>query len=110
MRGLSERLKLICIIAATLVLVTLILLHTPGIDGPWYSHYGWHRAQWRTFAPLMLASALPIAIALLLFEWRRLVIVPLLLGMCSVAAISFIYVLHLRDDLSFRRMYYVVRN
>src|SRR5215510_14074553 len=53
-------LKLPCIVVATAVLCPLIVCHAPGIDGPWYAHYGFHRAPAMRIYPLMALCALPL--------------------------------------------------
>jgi hypothetical protein len=54
--------KLAVVLLLTAVIVALVLLHVPGVNGPWYWQWTWRRLSWWVW-PAMLAAAAPFAAA-----------------------------------------------
>jgi hypothetical protein len=89
-------------VLATAILGILIARHAPGIDGPAYAHYGWHRAPWGLILPPLLVAACIFAAALFVRARVRAVWPSLLLLMACTAALMFTNVLHQGNGRSLR--------
>jgi hypothetical protein len=63
---------IVAIIAVSfgLAMVVLVLLHVPGMNGPWYWKWVWRRLPVVPYWPLMILSAAPVLVALVLRELR----------------------------------------
>jgi hypothetical protein len=97
-------LKLPVVIVATIILSVLVYRHTTGVDGPWYAHYGWHRAPAVRIYPLMALCAVPLLAGIALFDRRHKPLVPLALAMISLAGFMLTSVLHLGNGTSWTPM------
>src|SRR5687768_1929746 len=102
--------KLPIVILAIVVLSVLVYRHTPGVDGPWYAHYGWHRAPAARIYPLMGLSALPLLLGVWLFERRERPAVPLVLTMISVLGFMLTNVAHLSNETSWTPMIGIIES
>lgn len=76
------RMKAVVVVATAGVLGTLVILHTPHLNGPWYWQWPWVRLDAPRLFPAMLLAAAPLFLA----EWihgrdrsRDAIAVPLLM-------------------------------
>ncbi len=99
-----RRLKLPIVLTATVILSVLIYRHTPGVDGPWYAHYGWHRAPALRIYSLMALCAAPLLAGIALFERHGKPVIPLMLAMVSLPGFMLVSVLHLGNQTSWTPM------
>jgi len=84
-----QRIKLIVVAVATLVLAILVLRHTPGLNGPWYWQWPWR--QTTGIAPyfFLVVGAIPLALAEIFFDGGGAKALPgLLLMMAGVFAME----------------------
>ena len=51
--------KLALVVLLTAAMAVLVLLHTPGVNGPWYWQWSWRRLPVWPLYPLMLAAVAP---------------------------------------------------
>lgn len=75
------RKKLFLILALTLVMATLVVIHVKWVNGPWYWKWSWRRLPWWTYG-VMLAAAVPFAVGQWLYTRGKLkaALVSLTLG------------------------------
>ncbi len=64
------RLKLALVLLVAGVMIALILLHVPGVNGPWYWWWPWRRLTWVLYAAMLLA-AIPFVFAQWLYARGR---------------------------------------
>ena len=82
---MGDRIKLAIIIAMTFIMTSLVLAHTPWLNGPWYWKWPWREPMLRAW-PLYPAAALasvPLFLAQWLYAkkgWRPRTVLPLLMA------------------------------
>ncbi len=64
--------KLPLLLAAGLVLGTLVILHVPGINGPSYWVWPWRRLNAAHWYPLMALAGVPFFLAQILYDHRQI--------------------------------------
>ncbi len=102
--------KLTTTVLLTAAFSILILLHTPGIDGPWYSHAGWHHAPALEIWTMMLLCALPMGAAIFLHDRFKRTRIALALIMFSVVGFTLTSVTHLANQFSWQPMVRSIQN
>jgi hypothetical protein len=57
------RVRVLFVLSVAAAMLVMVLLHAPGVNGPWYWKWEWRRAASLPLYPLMLLSAAPIIAA-----------------------------------------------
>lgn len=95
--------RVVLLAVVSIVLTLLVLRHQPGLDGPWYSRWGWRQTSgWRIY-PALLAAFAPLILAHALYARQRIgERGAIALSMISLLAMQLVYASLLGGTFSFK--------